>query len=65
MAPHPLLPEEMIVRNATCTGEGKYAVLTVEIDWPRLLFCVNSGRTWRSQDATPADGAGTGIHRHE
>lgn len=58
---HPLLSREMTVREATCTVVGKNGVLTLEIDQPRLLFCVDSGRMWSSRDATPPDGAVTGI----
>lgn len=45
---HPMLSEEMIIRGATCVVENKEAVLSVTIEQPRLLFCVNSGRIWRS-----------------
>ena len=54
---HPMLSEDMIVRDAASTIVGKDAVLTVEIEQPRLLFCVDSGRTWRNPDAVPEERA--------
>ena len=46
---HPMLTDEMIIRDASCTVDGDEPLLTVSIEQPRLLFCTNSGRTWRGR----------------